>query len=50
MKEKTNHRKEDYKYFVGTTLKNSLHYGLFEKMVFKIRAKYMNDYIDVPYI
>ena len=39
---KTNKRKEEYKYFVGTTLKNSLEYKIFEKIIFKIRT--------IPYI
>ncbi len=50
MNAKTNHRKEEYKYFVGTTLKNPLEYSIGEKMVFKIRVKYMDDYLDIPYI
>ena len=50
MKAETNHRKEEYKYFVGTTLKNSLEYEIGEKMIFKIRAKYMDEYLDIPYI
>ena len=32
---KTNHRKEEYKYFVGTTLKNALEYKVFEKIIFR---------------
>ena len=50
LQKKTNHKKEEYKYFVGTTVKNPLSYGIFEKMVFKIRVKYMDNYLDVPYI
>jgi cephalosporin-C deacetylase-like acetyl esterase len=50
MKEKTHSRKDEYKYFVGTTLKNPLEYGPGEKMIFKIRAKYMDSYLDIPYI
>ena len=50
MQKITNHKKEEYKYFVGTTLKDALSYEIGEKMVFKIRAMYMDDYIDVPYI
>ena len=50
MKAKTNKRKEEYKYFVGTTLKNPLTYEIGEKIVFKIRVKYMDDYLDIPYI
>lgn len=50
MKEKTNSRKEEYRYFVGTTIKNPLEYEPGEKMIFKIRAKYMDDYLDIPYI
>ena len=47
---KTNKKKEEYKYFTGTTLKNPLEYEIGEKMVFKIRAKYMEDYLDIPYV
>ena len=50
LKENANHRKEEYKYFVGTTLKNPLEYEIGEKIVFKIRAKHMDDYLDIPYI
>ena len=50
MQQNANHRKEEYKYFVGTTLKNPLEYEIGEKMVFKIRAKYMDDFLDIPYI
>jgi len=50
MNAKMNHRREEYKYFVGTTLKNPLSYEPFEKMIFKIRAKYMDEYLDIPYI
>ena len=50
MKEITDMRREEYKYFVGTTLKNPLTYGIGEKMVFKIRVKHMDEYLDVPYI
>ena len=50
MLEKTNSRKEEYKYFVGTTLKNPLEYKPNEKMIFKIRVKYMDGYLDIPYI
>lgn len=50
LQRKTNKKKEEYKYFVGTTLKNPLEYKIGEKMVFKIRAKYMDDYLDIPYI
>ena len=47
---KTNHRKEEYKYFVGTTLKNALEYKIFEKIIFKIRVRYMDDFLDIPYV
>ena len=47
---KTNHKKEEYKYFVGTTLKNSLDYEIGEKIVFKIRPKFMDDYIRIPFV
>lgn len=50
MKEITNMRREEYKYFVGTTLKNPLTYEVGEKIVFKIRAKHMDEYMDIPYI
>ena len=50
MQEKTRSKKEEYKYFVGTTLKNPLEYEIGEKMVFKIRVKYMDDYLDIPFI
>lgn len=50
LQKKTNTKKEEYRYFVGTTLKNSLQYEVGEKMVFKIRAMYMDDYLDIPYI
>lgn len=47
---KTNNKKEKYKYFVGTTLKNPLEYKIGEKMIFKIRVKHMDDYLDIPYV
>ena len=50
LQRKTNKKKEEYKYFVGTTLKHPLQYAIGEKMVFKIRVKYMDDYLDIPYI
>ena len=50
MQAPTRSRKEEYKYFVGTTLKNPLTYTVNEKMVFKIRPKFMDDYLDVPYV
>lgn len=50
MLKKTNSRKEEYKYFVGTTLKNPLQYKISEKIVFKIRVKYMDEYLDIPYV
>ncbi len=50
MLSRTNKRFDEYKYFVGTTLKNSLRYEIGEKMVFKIRVKYMDGYLDIPYI
>lgn len=46
----TNMRKEEYKYFVGTTLKNPLEYKIGEKMTFKIRVKHMDSYLEIPYI
>ena len=50
MLEKRNTSNEDYKYFVGTTLKNPLAYEPGEKMIFKIRVKHMDGYLDIPYI
>jgi len=50
LQRKTNKKKEEYKYFVGSTLKNPLEYKIGEKMVFKIRVKYMDDYLDIPYV
>ena len=50
MQAKTHSTKEEYKYFVGTTLKNPLEYKIQEKMIFKIRPKYMDEYLDIPYI
>lgn len=47
---KTNHKKEEFKYFVGTTLKHPLTYEIGEKMIFRIRVKYMDDYLDIPWI
>ena len=37
-------------YFVGTTVKNPLEYKVGEEIVFKIRVKTAEEYIDVPYI
>ena len=45
-----NRKKEEYKYFVGTTLKNPLDYAVGERIVFKIRPKFMDGYLDIPYI
>ena len=50
MNVKTHSRREEYKYFVGSTLKNPLEYKIGEKMIFKIRVKYMDGYLDIPYI
>lgn len=50
IKEPSNNRKEEFKYFVGTTLKNALEYAPLEKMVFKIRVKHKDDYLDIPYV
>ncbi|MBR5236542.1 MAG: acetylxylan esterase [Clostridia bacterium] len=50
MQKRTNSKKEEYKYFVGTTLKHPLEYEIGEKMVFKIRVRYMDDCLDIPYI
>ena len=35
---------------MGTTLKNALEYEIGEKMIFKIRVKHMDDYLEIPYI
>ena len=45
-----NHKKEEYKYFVGTTEKDPLSYAAGEKIVFKLRAKFMDGYLDVPFV
>ena len=50
LQRKTNKKKEEYKYFVGSTLKHPLEYAIGEKMIFRIRVKYMDDYLDIPYI
>lgn len=50
MQRKTNKSREEYKYFVGTTLKNPLQYSINEKIVFKIRVKHMDEYLDIPYV
>lgn len=50
LQKNANHRKEEYKYFVGTTTKNPLQYEIGETMVFRIRVKYMDEYLDIPYI
>ena len=50
LQRKTNKLKEEYKYFVGTTLKNPLQYEINEDIVFKIRVKYMDDYMEIPFI
>ena len=50
LQRKTNKLKEEYKYFVGTTLKNPLQYEINEEIVFKIRVKYMDDYMEIPFI
>ena len=50
MQSRTNKRADEYKYFVGTTLKNALEYEIGEKIIFKIRVKYMDEYLDIPYI
>ena len=50
LQRKTNKKKEEYRYFVGTTLKNPLAYRIGETMVFRIRVKYMDDYLDIPCI
>ena len=48
MQKITNMKKEEYKYFVGTTLKDALSYEPGEKITFKIRVKYMDEYLDIP--
>lgn len=50
LQRKANKKREEYKYFVGTTLKDPLSYAVGEQMVFKIRVKYMDGYLDIPYI
>ena len=50
LQRKTYKLKEEYKYFVGTTLKNPLQYEIGEEIVFKIRVKYIDDYMDIPFI
>ena len=50
MQQTAKHRKEEYKYFIGTTLKNPLEYEIGENMVFRIRVKHMDDFLDIPYI
>ena len=47
---KTKNLREDYRYFVGTTLNHSLQYEIGEKIIFKIRVKHMDEYLPVPYI
>ena len=37
-------------YFVGSTLENPLEYKVGDEIVFKIRVKTADEYIDVPYI
>ena len=50
IKEKQQRKREEYKYFVGTTLKHPFQYEIGEKIIFKIRVKHMDDYLDIPYI
>ena len=50
MQVKTRSLKKEYKYFVGTTLKDPFSYKIGEKIIFKIRVKYMDDYLDIPYV
>ena len=50
MNARTNAKYEERKYFVGTTIKNPLEYEIGEKMIFKIRAKHRDEYLDIPYI
>ena len=47
---KTNKKKEEYKYFVGSTTKDALSYTAGEAMVFKFRAKHIDDYLPVPLV
>ena len=47
---KTNKKKEEYKYFVGSTEKNALSYKAGEAIVFKFRAKHMDSYLPVPFV
>jgi hypothetical protein len=47
---KTNKKKEEYKYFVGSTEKDALSYKAGEVMVFKFRAKHMDSYLPIPFV
>ena len=47
---KTNKKKEEYKYFVGSTEKDALSYKAGEVMVFKFRAKHMDSYFSIPFV
>ena len=50
LQRKANHKKEEYKYFIGTTEKNPLEYRVGERIVFKIRAKHEDAFLSVPYL
>ena len=50
MNARSNAKYEERKYFVGTTLKNPLEYAIGEKMIFRIRVKHRDEYLDIPYI
>ena len=47
---KGNKKKEEYKYFVGSTERDALSYRCSEKIVFRIRARHKDEYLDIPYI
>ena len=47
---KTNKKKEEYKYFVGSTEKDPLSYKAGEMMVFRFRAKHMDAYLPIPFV
>ncbi len=47
---KGNKKKDEYKYFVGSTERDALSYRCSEKIVFRIRARHKDEYLDIPYI
>ncbi len=50
LQRKTNRKHEKYKYFVGSTLENSIGYKTGDRIVFRIRPRFMNEYLDVPFV